>query len=44
MYFSCNLVEILKALLPSSIIATSPAHPNRLYLIILTVLGEQYKL
>ena len=37
-------VIILKALLPSSILATWPAHLNLLDLIILTILGERYKL
>ena len=36
-------VKILKALLPSSILATCPVHIN-LDLIILTTLGERYKL
>ena len=35
-------VKILKALLPSSILATSPAHLNLLDLITLTILGERY--
>ena len=34
-------VKILKALLPSSILATCPVHFNLLDLIILTVLGER---
>ena len=34
-------VKILKALLPSSILATCPAHPNLLDLITLTTLGEE---
>ena len=38
------LVKILKTLLPSSILATCPAHINLLDLITLTILGEQYKL
>ena len=38
------LVKILKALLPSSILATCPAHLNLLDLITLTILGERYKL
>ena len=37
-------VKILKALLPSSILATWPAHLNLLDLITLTILGELYKL
>ena len=37
-------VKILKALLPSSILATCPAHLNLLDLITLTKLGERYKL
>ena len=37
-------VKILKALLPSSIVATCPAHLNLLDLITLTILGERYKL
>ena len=37
-------VEILKALLPSSILTTCPAHLNLLDLITLTILGERYKL
>ena len=37
-------VKILKALLPSSILATCPAHLNLLYLITLAILGERYKL
>ena len=37
-------VEILKALLPSSILATCPAHLNLLDLITLTILGERCKL
>ena len=37
-------VNILKALLPSSILATCPAHLNLLDLITLTILGERYKL
>ena len=34
-------VKILKALLPSSILATCPAHLNLLDLITLTILGER---
>ena len=37
-------VKILKVLLPSSILATGPAHLNLLDLITLTILGERYKL
>ena len=37
-------VNILKALLPYSILATWPAHLNLLELITLTILGERYKL
>ena len=37
-------VKILRALLPSSILATCPAHLNRLDLLTLIVLGEWYKL
>ena len=37
-------VKILKALLPSSILATCPAHLNLLDIITLTILGERYKL
>ena len=37
-------VKILKALLPSSILATYPAHLNLIDLITLTILGERYKL
>ena len=37
-------VKILKALLPSSILTTFPAHLNLLDLITLTILGERYKL
>ena len=44
-FFSVGLpVKILKALLPSSILATCPAHLNLLDLITLTILGERYKL
>ena len=35
---------MLKALLPSSILATCPAHLNLVDLITLTILGERYKL
>ena len=38
------LDKILKALVPSSILATCPAHLNLLDLITLTILGERYKL
>ena len=38
------LVKILKAPLPSSILATCLAHPNLLDVITLTMLGERYKL
>ena len=37
-------VKILKALLPSSILATFPVHLNLLDIIIQTILGERYKL
>ena len=37
-------VKIVKALLPSSVRATRPAHLNLLDLIALTILGERYKL
>ena len=37
-------VKILKALLPSSILATCPAYLNVLDVITLTILGERYKL
>jgi len=37
-------VKILKALLPSYILDTCPAHLNLLDLITLTVLSERYKL
>ena len=37
-------VKILKALLPSSILATCPVHLNLLDFITLTILGERYKL
>ena len=37
-------VKMLKALLPSSMLATWPAHLNLLDLITLTILGERYKL
>ena len=36
-------VKILKAVLPSSILATCPAHLNLLDLITLTTLDERYK-
>jgi hypothetical protein len=36
-------VKILKALLPSSILATCPVHLNNLDLINLTILGERFK-
>ena len=36
-------VKILEGLLPSSILATFPAHLNFLDLITLTILGERYK-
>ena len=39
-----NWYRILKALLPSSILVTCPAHLNILHLITLTKLGEWYKL
>ena len=39
-----NQLKILKALLPSSILATCHAHLNILDLITLTILGERYKL
>ena len=43
--FSVGLpVKILKELLPSSILATCPAHLNLVDLITLTILGERYKL
>ena len=38
------LVKILKVLLPSSILATWPAHLNLLDLIRLSILVERYKL
>ena len=38
------LVKILKALLPSSILAAWPTHSNPVELITLTILGEWYKL
>ena len=42
---SCSLpVKILKALLPSSILVTCPAHLNLLDLITRTILDERYKL
>ena len=37
-------IKILKANLPSSILATCPAHLNLLDLITLTILGERYEL
>ena len=37
-------VKILKALVPSTILATWSTHPNLLYLIIVTILGKLYKL
>ena len=37
-------IKILKALLPSSILATCPAHLNLLDLITLSTLGEWYRL
>ena len=44
-FFAVGLpVKILKELLPSSFRATWPAHLNILDLIILTILGERYKL
>ena len=43
--FSVGLpVKILKALLPSSILAKCPTHLSLLDLITLTILGERYKL
>ena len=36
-------IKILKALLPSSILATCPAHLSLLDLITLTILGERYE-
>ena len=42
---SCSLpVNILRELLPPSILATCPAHLNILDLNTLTILGERYKL
>ena len=42
---SCRCIDdILKALLPSSILATWNAYLNLLYLITLDILGERYKL
>ena len=44
-YLSYRLpVKILKALLPSSLLATWPAYLNLLDLVTLTILGEWYKL
>ena len=44
-HFPADLyVKILKAFLPSSILATWSAHLNLLDLITLTILGERYKL
>ena len=37
-------VNILKALLPSSIVATCPVHLNLIDVITLTILGERFKL
>ena len=37
-------VKILKAYVPSSILATCPAHLNLVDLITLTILSERYKL
>ena len=37
-------VKILKAYLPSSILAKCPTHLNLIALITLTILGERYKL
>ena len=44
LFLVCVPVTILKALLPSSILTTWPAHLNVLHLITLTKLGERYKL
>ena len=40
----CLPVKILKVFLPSSILATCPAHINLLYLFTLIILGGRYKL
>ena len=39
-----SCLKILKALLPSSILATCPTHLNLLDVITLTIVGERYKL